>query len=86
MKPKGDTNKHSCLDLISSPSPLEKIQIMHGKIAENLGFCGGFGNKQKKDKHFFDLPELGFKPQIFSNFPTHDSNFHRRKGDEIKSK
>ena len=32
--------------------------------------------KRKKDKHFFDLPEQGFEPQIFSNFPAHDLNFH----------
>ena len=49
-------------------------------------FFGEFENEQKKDKQFFDLPERGFKPQIFINFPTHDLNFHRREGDEIKSK
>ena len=31
--------------------------------------------KRKKDKIFFDLPERGFEPQIFSNFATHDLNF-----------
>ena len=31
--------------------------------------------KRKKGQIFFDLPER-FKPQIFSNFPTHDLNFH----------
>ena len=31
-------------------------------------------NEQKKDKIFFDLPERGFEPQIFSNFPAHDLN------------
>ena len=25
-------------------------------------------------------------PQIFSNFPAHDLNFHEREGEEIKSK
>ena len=35
-------------------------------------------NKNKK----FDLPERGFEPQIFSNFPAHDSNFHGREGDD----
>ena len=34
----------------------------------------------------FDFPEWGFEPQIFSNFPAHDLNFHGREGDEIKSK
>ena len=30
--------------------------------------------------------EREFEPQIFSNFPAHDLNFHEREGDEIKSK
>ena len=34
----------------------------------------------------FDFRERGFEPQIFSNFPAHDLNFHEREGDEIKSK
>jgi hypothetical protein len=33
-------------------------------------------NEQKKDKAKFDIPERGFEPQIFSNFPAHDLNFH----------
>ena len=32
--------------------------------------------KRKKDKKKFDLQEQGFELQIFSNFPTHDLNFH----------
>ena len=32
--------------------------------------------KIKKGQKFFDLPERGFEPQIFSNFPAHDLNFH----------
>ena len=31
---------------------------------------------KKKGQHFFDLPEWGFEPQIFSNFPVHNLNFH----------
>ena len=31
--------------------------------------------KRIKDKNF-DLPEQGFEPQIFSNFPADDLNFH----------
>ena len=43
---------------------------------------------KEKDMHFFkknlkikkekrnDPPEWGFQPQIFSNFPVHDLNFH----------
>jgi hypothetical protein len=38
--------------------------------------------KRKKDK----IPERGFAPQIFINFPAHDLNFHGRDGDKIKSK
>ena len=43
-------------------------------------FYGEFENEQKKDKKKFDLLEQGFEPQIFSNFPTHDLNFHERWG------
>ena len=32
--------------------------------------------KRKKGQKNFDLPERGFEPQIFSNFPAHDLNFH----------
>ena len=31
-------------------------------------------NRKKNKK--FDLLERGFEPQIFSNFPAHDLNFH----------
>ena len=41
---------------------------------------------KKKGQNSFDLKERGFEPKIFSNFPTHDLNFHRREGEEIKSK
>ena len=34
--------------------------------------------KRKKDKKKFDLLEQGFEPQIFSNFPAHDLNFHMK--------
>ena len=43
-------------------------------------FYGEFENEQKKDKKKFDLPEWGFEPQIFSDFPAHDLNFHGRWG------
>ena len=32
--------------------------------------------EKEKGNKFFDLLERGFKPQIFSNFPDHDLNFH----------
>ena len=37
-------------------------------------FYGEFENEQKKDKK----AEREFEPQIFSNFPAHDLNFHQR--------
>ena len=39
-------------------------------------FYGEFENEKKKGQKKFDLPEGGFESQIFSNFPTHDLNFH----------
>ena len=39
-------------------------------------FYGEFENEKKKGQKNFDLPERGFEPQIFSNFPAHDLNFH----------
>jgi hypothetical protein len=38
--------------------------------------CEEFENEKKKEQTNFDLPEQGFEPQIFSNFPAHDLNFH----------
>ena len=43
-------------------------------------FFGEFEKKKKKGQKFFDLPEWKFEPQIFSNFPAHDSNFHLTQG------
>jgi hypothetical protein len=37
--------------------------------------------ERKKGQKFFDLPQRGFDPQIFSNFPAHDLNCH----DKIKT-
>ena len=37
-------------------------------------FYGEFENEKMTKK--FNLPERGFEPQIFSNFPAHDLNFH----------
>ena len=39
-------------------------------------FNGEFENEKKKGQKKIDLPELGFEPQIFSNFPAHFLNFH----------
>jgi hypothetical protein len=39
--------------------------------------CEEFENERKNDKKkFFDLPEQGFEPRIFSHFPAQDLNFH----------
>ena len=35
-----------------------------------------FENEKKNEQKNFDLPERGFQPQIFSNFPARDLNFH----------
>ena len=32
-------------------------------------------NEKKKGQRNFDLPQRGFEPQIFSNFPAHNLNF-----------
>jgi hypothetical protein len=48
--------------------------------------CEEFENEKKREQHFFDLPERGFEPQIFSNFPAHDLNFMESEGVEMKSK
>ena len=39
-------------------------------------FCVKNLKNEKKEQKKFDLPERGFEPQIFSNFPVHDLNFH----------
>ena len=41
-------------------------------------FYGEFENEKNKGQKNFDLPERGLEPQIFSNFPAHDLNFHRK--------
>ena len=41
-------------------------------------FCAKNLKIKRKRTKFFDLPEQGFEPQIFSNFTAHDLNFHGR--------
>ena len=55
-------------DLILGSSLSMKIQIMGGKITEDLGFKSLLRNV----KFFLFI----FEPQIFSIFPAHDLNFH----------
>ena len=38
-------------------------------------FYGEFEIEKKKDKKNFDLPDWGFEPRIFSNFPALYLNF-----------
>jgi hypothetical protein len=42
--------------------------------------CEEFENEKKNEQKIFALPERGFEPQIFSNFPAQDLNFHGKWG------
>ena len=39
-------------------------------------FIGNLKIEKEKGQNNFDILERGFEPQIFSNFPAHDLNFH----------
>ena len=43
---------------------------------KDIHFCVKNWKMKRKKKKKIDLPERGFEPQIFSNFPTHDLNFY----------
>ena len=45
---------------------------------KDMQFYGEYENEKKKGQKFFDLPERGFEPYFFSNFPTQDLNSHER--------
>ena len=47
--------------------------------------CEEFENEKKNEQK--NLPERGFEPQILSNLPVHDLNFHGKWGarDQIKT-
>ena len=66
------------LDLIPSPSPSVKIQIMGGKVC--LRSKGksllGFVNKRLKTKKFVDNAKQCFANTPQANFPAHNLNFH----------
>ena len=47
------------------------------KIKDTQFCVNNLKMKRKKGQFFFDLPERGFKLQIFNNFPAHDLNFQR---------
>ena len=59
----------------------------YSKMVQMCIFYGEFENEKKKGQKFFDLPEQEFEPQIFSNFPAQDLNFHVKWGawDQIKT-
>ena len=50
-------------------------------------FMENFKMKRKKGQKIFVLPERGFEPQIFNNFPANDLNFYVKRGarDQIKT-
>ena len=62
------------LDLIPSPSPKMKIQIMGGKRQNFAGHC----QKSFENKKFVDITQQCFAllPQV--NFAAHNLNFHWR--------
>ena len=68
------------LDLISSPSPSVKIQIMDGKVClrckgKRQNIAGRY-QQTFEDKNFVDITQQCFAllPQV--NFPTHNLNIH----------
>ena len=56
------------------------------KLKDMQFFMENLKMNRKRTNIFLTFPERGFEPQIFSNFPTHDLNFHGREGDKFKSK
>jgi hypothetical protein len=55
-----------------SPVPWQVVKI------KDTHFCVKNLKMKRKNDKFFDLPERGFEPQIFSNSPAHDLNFHEK--------
>ena len=58
------------LDLIPSPSPSVKIQIMGGKVCLR---CKG---KKFENKKFVDITQQCFAFTTHANFPVYNLNFH----------
>ena len=57
------------------------------KISKRYPFlCEEFESEKKKWQKNFDLPERGFEPQIFSNFPPKIWIFIESEEAEIKSR
>ena len=53
--------------------------VVHNKFVKikDIHFCmNNLKMKRKNKQKIFDLPEQGFEPQIFSNVPAKDLNFH----------
>ena len=57
--------------LISNESRYQKVVKIN-----DIHFCVKNLKMKRKKNNFFDLPEWGFEPQIVSDFPAHDLNFH----------
>ena len=69
----------TCFDLITGSSLHVKRQIMGKVKIKAIYFCvKNLKMKRNKNKKFFVLLERGFEPQIFSNFPAYDLNFHAK--------
>ena len=66
---------------------LRKYGIQKWSKTKVCSFYEEFENEKKKSKKFLDLTKRGLEPQIFSNFPIHDLNFHGKEGtqDQIKT-
>ena len=58
------------------PSGLKRQFLTEKKIRRKIRIFSGDFTKKKKIQKNVDLPERGFEPQVFNNFPAHDLNFH----------
>ena len=72
----------ACFDLISSPSPFMKVQIMGGKITEYLGFESPFW----KDKKILTFWRGDSNPRFSVIFLPTIWIFMEGEGDKIKSR
>ena len=66
------------LDLIPSPSPSVKIQIMGGKVSLRCKGKTGGCQQTFENKKFVDITQQCFALLPQGNFPAHNLNFHWR--------
>ena len=59
---------------------------LNGKKQRYAVFYGEFENENKKGQTNLTFWLQGFAPQIFSNFPAHDLNFHLKRGAQYQIK